>query len=122
MNPASDMNTKKLSTLLSLVCCLAVAPIFAASDAATKFDKAPMPMLTPPPAYPDALKGTSGMVSVVVVINEDGTVAEAIAAKSTDAAFEAPALEAITKWKFKPAEINGQPVKSKITVPVRFSS
>jgi len=56
------------------------------------------------------------------VINEDGSVAEAIATKSTDVAFEAPALDAITKWKFKPAEINGQPVKSKITVPIRFSS
>lgn len=116
------MNLKKLSTLLSLVCCLAVASAFGATDAATQFDKAPLPVKAPPPAYPEALKGTNGLVAVVVVVNEDGSVAEASVSKSSDAGFEAPALEAIAKWKFKPAEVNGQPVKCKITVPIRFSS
>jgi periplasmic protein TonB len=122
MESSSDMNIKKLSILLSLISCLAVAPSFGAADAATQFDKAPMPVRTPPPSFPDALKGTSGIVSLIVVVNEDGSVASASVAKSTDAGFEAASLEAIAKWKFKPAEINGQPVKSKITVPIRFSS
>jgi periplasmic protein TonB len=116
------MNLKKLSILVSLVGCLTVASTFAADEAVTKFDKPPTPLRTPPPSYPDALKGTAGIVSLVVVINEDGSVAEASVAKSTDAAFEAPSLEAIAKWKFKPAEVNGQPIKCKITVPIRFSS
>jgi len=116
------MNLKKLSTVLSLVCCLSAAAAFGAGEATTQFDVAPMPVRTPPPVFPDALKGTNGMVALVVVINEDGSVAEAKVAKSSDAAFEAPSLEAISKWKFKPAEVNGQPVKSKITVPIRFNS
>lgn len=121
MKAPSDMNSKKLFTLLSLITCLAAAPTFAA-EAITQFDKAPQPVLTPPPAFPEAKRGTSGIVALVVVVNEDGSVAEAKVSKSTDAAFEAPSLEAISKWKFKPAEVNGQPVKSKITVPIRFSS
>jgi len=116
------MNPKKLSILVSIVGCLLGGEVIASTDVMTQFDKAPMPVRTPPPDFPAALKGTSGMVSVVVVINEDGSVVEASATKSTDSGFEAPALEAIAKWKFKPAEVNGQPVKAKITVPIRFSS
>lgn len=116
------MTIKKLSTLVSLFGLLSVASVFGAEEAATQVDKAPLPMRAPPPAYPEGLKGTDGMVALVVVINEDGTVAEASVSKSSDAAFEAPALEAISKWKFKPAELNGQPVKCKITLPIRFSS
>lgn len=115
------MHIKHLILTSVIVCGLAVAQTFAA-DAVLQFDKAPLPVLTPPPSFPAAKKGESGIVALVVVINEDGTVAEASIAKSSDAAFEAPSLEAISKWKFKPAEVNGQPVKCKITVPIRFNS
>ncbi len=116
------MKLAHLYSLLTLTCCLAAAPVFAADAAVTQFDKPPTPVLTPPPAFPSQMKGTTGIVALIVVVNADGTVAEAVVSKSTDAAFEAPSLEAISKWKFKPAEVNGQPVKSKITVPIRFSS
>lgn len=116
------MNYSRLLSLVSLTACLAAAPAFAADAAVTQFDKPPTPVLTPPPAFPSEKKGTTGIVALIVVVNVDGSVAEATVSKSTDAAFEAPSLEAISKWKFKPAEVNGQPVKSKITVPIRFSS
>ena len=115
------MKITTLLSFLSMAGCLASAPAFA-DDARIEFDKPPVPVLTPPPAYPSAMKGTAGIVSLIVVIDTDGTVAQATVAKSTDAAFEAPSLEAISKWKFKPAEVNGQPVKAKINVPIRFSS
>ena len=116
------MHIKNTLALLSIIGCLAAAPAFAEEEATTKFDRPPMPLKTPPPNYPDSMKGTGGMVSLVVIINSDGTVAEARVTKSSDVAFEAPSLEAISKWKFKPAEVNGQPVKCKITVPLRFNS
>lgn len=110
------------SSLLLFLCCLVAAPTFAAGDVVTQFDKPPTPLRTPPPEFPESKKGSEGIVSLLVIVNADGTVAEASVAKSSDAAFEAPSLEAIAKWKFKPAEVNGQPVRCKITVPIRFTS
>lgn len=121
MKGVPAMTIARALSLVSVFCCLAAAPTFA-SEPATRVDKPPTPVRTPPPAYPQDMRGTAGIVSLVVVVGEDGSVVEASVAKSSDAAFEAPSLEAISKWKFKPAEVNGQPVKCKITLPIRFDT
>lgn len=94
----------------------------AGDDAVTKFDKPPVPTKTPPPAYPSSLKGVNGMVAVVVIIDEKGSVIDATVTKSSDPAFEDPSIDAIKRWKFKPAEKDGQAVKAKVTIPVRFNA
>lgn len=109
-----------LSLCLLGLLCAASAP--AADDVVTKFDVPPMPMKTPPPAVSQDLKGKSGLVTAVIVINEDGTVASATVAKATDPAFEEPTIAALERWKFKPAQVGGQAVKAKIMVPVRFGT
>jgi protein TonB len=91
-------------------------------DAITKFDKPPVPTKTPPPTYPGALKGVNGMVALAVIIDEKGSVIDATVTKSSDPAFEDPSIAAVKRWKFKPAEKDGQAVKAKVTIPVRFAA
>ncbi len=107
-----------------MVLGLGVASAYAdaGDDATTKFDKPPVPTKTPPPEYPSALKGVNGMVALVVIIDEKGSVVNATVTKSSDPAFENPSIDAIKRWKFKPAEKDGQAVKAKVTIPVRFNA
>ena len=108
--------------LLLVVLCL---PLRTKADDTvyTKVDVNPVPVKTPPPDYPLNLKreGTSGLVAVSVVIDETGVVTTAIVAKSSNPAFDDAAVAAVKKWKFKPAQKDGVPVKMKVTIPIRFS-
>jgi periplasmic protein TonB len=113
-----------LGLVVSFLLCLWTSAAFGQDQdgAHTKFDKNPIPVRTPPPQVPSELKGQNGIVSVVVIIDEKGDVFQATVSKSTDAAFEAASIEAVKKWKFKPAEVGGQVVKAKVTIPIHFSA
>lgn len=89
----------------------------------TKVDVNPVPVKTPPPEYPLTMKreGVSGVVAVSAVIDEKGIVISATVAKSSHSDFEDSAVAAVKKWKFKPAQKDGVPVKMKVTVPIRFN-
>jgi len=89
----------------------------------SKVDESPIPVKTPPPKYPDALRrdGISGVVAVAVVIDETGGVIDATVSKSSHMAFERPSLDALKSWKFKPARVAGNAVKVRVTVPMRFN-
>jgi len=114
---------RRFTLVVSLGLGLGVASVYAeGEDVITKFDKPPVPTKTPPPIYPASLKGVNGMVAVVVIIDEKGSVVDATVTKSSDPAFESPSLDAIKRWKFKPAEKDGQAVKAKVTIPVRFNA
>ena len=118
---------KPLLRLLSALTLIAVAslPLTAQADDTiyTKVDENPVPVKTPPPRYPDSLKreGVSGVVAVTIVIDETGAVTTTSVAKSSHPDFERPAMEAVAKWKFKPAKKDGTAVKVKVTLPLRFS-
>jgi protein TonB len=89
----------------------------------TKVDENPIPLKTPPPRYPASLKseGVSGVVAVVIVIDETGSVKASSISKSSNPEFEKPALEAVKNWKFKPAKKDGKSVKVQVVVPLRFT-
>jgi protein TonB len=89
----------------------------------TKVDENPVPLKTPPPRYPDSLRreGVAGVVAVTVVIDENGAIISSVVAKSSHPDFDKPALDAISKWKFKPGKKDGTPVKVKATLPLRFN-
>jgi periplasmic protein TonB len=110
--------------LLTLIGLVSFPHVSLADDTIyTKVDENPVPVKTPPPRYPDSLRrdGVSGVVAVTVVIDETGAVISSVVAKSSHPDFEKPALEAITKWKFKPGKKDGTPVKVKATLPLRFN-
>lgn len=87
------------------------------------FDEPPMPMRTSAPTYPMQLKrdGITGMVSVSIMVNAQGEVEDAKVVKSSNPGFDQAALDAVSKWKFKPAKKDGAPVSVKVVVPVKFA-
>ena len=108
--------------LLAAMACLALR--LAADDTVyTKVDVNPVPVKTPPPDYPYDLKrqGVSGVVAVATVVDETGTVTSCSVTKSSNVEFEAAALAAVKRWKFKPAQKDGAPVKMRVTIPIRFN-
>ncbi len=107
--------------LLSAVILMGALALHAAEAA---FDEKPVPLKTPPPKYPSQMRseGVEGMVAVRVFIAVDGSVKSCEVAKSNRPEFEQPALEAVQKWKFKPAKKDGEPVECKIVIPIRFSA
>lgn len=82
----------------------------------------PVPVRTVAPEYPSELRreGVSGLVMVKCAIDEQGNVTETTVEKSSNNAFEKPALDAVKKWKFKPAKQDGNPVAVKVTIPIKF--
>jgi protein TonB len=86
------------------------------------YDELPVPVKSVAPEYPAAMKRdhASGLVTIQVVIDESGEVVERAIVKSTHVEFEAPALEAVGKWKFKPAKKGGVAVRAKLSIPLKF--
>ncbi len=60
------------------------------------------------------------VVPVVLVVREDGTVAEAAVEVSLGEGFDAAALETARTWRFEPATRGGKPVSARARAAVRF--
>lgn len=111
--------------LLFLACNAAMAlSVAEVTDVTPNVDVAPVPMQTPPPKYPEAMRRAriSGVVVVTLVVDEGGAVLACEAKKSSQPEFEAPALEAVANWKFKPATLGDKAVKVRVTIPIRFNA
>lgn len=81
------------------------------------------PIRQAPPAYPDEARkaGVSGTVRCLLTIDENGSVAHVEILESPgNYGFEAAIREAVAKWRYKPAEVNGIPVRQKIEQPFQF--
>lgn len=91
--------------------------------AAEPVSDAPVPIRTVAPKYPEQLReaGVSGIVVLRVVVDEHGNVTDPTVEKSTNPAFNQPAIDAVSKWRFKPAKQGGKPVSAKVALPIKFS-
>jgi protein TonB len=87
------------------------------------FDTAPRPLELVPPEYPDAARreGRDGHVVVAFTVDADGRVAEVEVQESSDAEFESAALEAVRRWRFKPAMRDGEPVAVRLSQRLNFT-
>jgi TonB family protein len=76
----------------------------------------------PPPMYPETAKRmrTSGVVTVEVVIDENGKVISANAANGPSTLRES-AIQAALRARFSPTKLSGQPVKVFGTISYKFS-
>jgi protein TonB len=96
----------------------------AAADAfdAADLQKRPEAVSQVVPAYPPELRKAKieGLVTLVFVLGEDGRVEDPRVENSSRPEFEKPALDAIRKWRFRPGEKDGQPVRTYIRYPIRF--
>jgi len=84
--------------------------------------KPPKALHSPDPKYPDLPPGAEprGTVVMLVGISPKGHVEAVRVLRSDEQVFEKSAVDTVKKWKFKPAEQNGQHVPVQITVEMRF--
>lgn len=76
------------------------------------------------PHYPEAAgwKKIGAKVVLEGIVGHDGLMHDLIVVSSTktDCGFEAAALAAVNKWRYKPGELSGQPVDVYFTVTIEF--
>lgn len=83
---------------------------------------APIKIHTPSPRYPELARRVrkEGVVIVEAIIDETGTVASTRVIKSAPMGLDDAAVEAVSKWRFEPATLRGQPVPVLFSLTVKF--
>ncbi len=110
----------KIRILYLLVCVLGLVP---GPVSGAEGMEPPVPVRTVAPRFPEEMRrnGSSGLVTVSCLIDEKGNVTEPKVIKTSNEAFSEPALEALRKWKFKPAKKDGAAVAIRVNIPVQFT-
>jgi len=74
------------------------------------------------PPYPEVARRSKieGVVVLEAVITKTGTVEEVKVLRSLHPVMDQAAVNAVKQWKYKPAILNGKPVKVYFTVTVNF--
>ncbi len=86
-------------------------------------DSPPTPVNKMPPVYPSSLlgKGIGGRVLVTCAVDDTGRVTGvSIKQSSNHPDLDKAAINAVNKWKFKPATRSGKKVKATCVVPFNF--
>jgi TonB family protein len=75
------------------------------------------------PVYPEAARKlhAQGVVIVDAVISATGVVEEVRVVKSAHPLLDAAAVDAVGRWRYSPATLNGRAVRVLLSVTVRFS-
>ena len=85
----------------------------------------PVPVESPAPGYPiDALRnGESGTALVRVHVGPDGVpYAVDLVQSSGSRALDRAASDAVKRWRFRPAQHDGQPVAGDVQIPIAFNA
>jgi TonB family protein len=96
--------------------------VFARFERVTATMKPPKATYAPDPKFPDlpADAEQRGTVVMLVGINSKGHVEAVRVLRSDEHAFEESAVSTVKKWKFRPAQKDGQPVPVQVTVEMKF--
>ncbi len=86
-------------------------------------DQQPIPQYQARPQYPFEMRraGIAGEVTVDFIVDPEGNVQNAYALKSSQHEFEASAVQAVSKWKFKAGRKSGKAVPTHMQVPIVFT-
>jgi protein TonB len=89
----------------------------------SKLDQAPVAKFQARPTFPFEMRraGISGEVQVDFIVDTNGDVRNAFAVHSSQREFEGPAVQAVSRWKFKPGRKNGHAVFTHMQVPIVFT-
>jgi protein TonB len=63
---------------------------------------------------------TQGIVLLMIVVGKDGKPYDIRVRQSLGMGLDEKAIEAVNRWRFRPATLNGQPVTTQIAVEVNF--
>jgi periplasmic protein TonB len=82
----------------------------------------PVVLVKVDPSYPEAARraGLGGRVTLRAVIAEDGRVESVEVFASTNPLFNDAAVDAVRRWRYRPALMNGRPVRVYFSVVVSF--
>jgi len=82
----------------------------------------PVPVRTAAPDVPAEFvqDGRPGLVTVNFIVDEQGAVQDPKVEKTTSAMLDHPAVQAVKKWKFRPARKDGVPFAMRVSIPIRF--
>ncbi len=86
-------------------------------------DQTPVAKFQARPQYPFEMRraGIAGEVVVDFIVATNGDVQNAYAIRSSQREFEAAAVQAVSKWKFKPGRKGGRDVPTHMQVPIVFT-
>jgi periplasmic protein TonB len=89
----------------------------------SKLDQQPQARAKVPPQYPFEMRraGITGEVLVEFIVDANGDVRNAFAVRSSQREFEAAAVQAVSKWKFRPGKKGGRAVNTRMQQPISFS-
>jgi protein TonB len=89
----------------------------------SKLDQVPIARVRVQPQYPFEMRraGITGEVLVEFIVDANGDVRNAFAVRSTQREFETSAVQAVSKWKFKPGRKGGRAVNTRMQQPISFS-
>ena len=96
-----------------------------ARDGAAKIsegNRQPRPLKIVSPIYPN-IEGQGelhGRVVVLIKIDEQGSVVDATVTESFHEAFNQPAIDAVSQWRFLPALKDGALVTARLKLPIKF--
>jgi protein TonB len=86
-------------------------------------DQQPQPTYQARPNYPFEMRraGIAGEVVVDFIVDQEGHVQNAYALRSSQHEFESAAVQAVSKWTFKPGRKSGKSVPTHMQVPIVFT-
>lgn len=116
-----------LITILSLLLLGAAAAVGHSNESDNK--KSPDPTKVGPvtakaeePVLPKNLlkPGESAEIVICAAIDEDGDLVNTRTVSTTHKELEKIVMESLEKWEFRPAMLNGKPIKSRVDIPFKF--
>jgi periplasmic protein TonB len=80
------------------------------------------PEIAPPPLYPQIAKvaRVEGTVELLAKLDKDGRITE-VNVVSGHPMLTTAAIDAVKRWRYKPARLNGEPVEAETTVKIKFT-
>jgi len=85
-----------------------------------ELDTPPKPKKQSSPTIPPELHGMKASVQVGFIIDERGRVIRPHVVKSSNDSFNDISIRCIRTWEFEPGKRDGQPVKVRVVVPLRY--
>jgi len=82
----------------------------------------PQVIFNPEPSFSDEARKAKaqGVVTLLLVVGKDGRAYDVHVGQSLGMGLDEKAIEAVSRWRFRPATLNGQPVATQIAVQVDF--
>jgi protein TonB len=87
-------------------------------------DQQPVARVRQAPTYPYDMRraGINGTVVIEFIINTEGDVIQTNIVRSSHREFEVPAVQAVSKWKFKPGRKGGRVVNVRASQLLEFNA